>query len=200
MVVSYIGYQTKEVPVAVEANRTTTVNIALNDNFVELEGIMVQGNRQGQARALSQQKTANNIKNVVTADLIGRFPDPNLADALRRVPAISVQRDQGEARYIEVRGTNPNLSNVSINGEQIPSPEGDERFVALDMIPTDVLSSIEVNKAITPDMDGDAFGGSVNLNTLSAFERGRVLKATVSTGYNNQNRDYSPLGGLGSLT
>ncbi|MDR8394224.1 TonB-dependent receptor [Aliifodinibius sp. S!AR15-10] len=200
LLVSYIGYQTKEVTVDIEVNQVATVTVALDDNFVELDGIMVQGNRQGQARALSQQKTSDNIKNVVAADLIGRFPDPNVADALRRVPAVSVQRDQGEARYIQVRGTNPTLSNVSVNGEQIPSPEGDVRFVALDMIPTDVLSSIEVNKAITPDMDGDAIGGSVNLNTLSAVEGGRVMKATLSAGYNNQNRDYSPLGGNGSFT
>lgn len=196
LVITYLGFQTKEQPIRAERGRTLDITIELSDNFVEMDGITVRGMRQGQARALNQQKTAANIKNVVAADLIGRFPDQNVADALRRVPAVSVQRDQGEARYIQIRGTNPNLSNISINGEQMPSPEGDVRYAALDMIPSDILSSIEVTKAITPDMDGDAIGGSVNLTTLSATKGGRTLKATIAPGYNNQAQDLSPYGGI----
>lgn len=198
--ISYLGYATNERPITLDAGEVLTLDIELTDNFIELEGITVQGIRQGQARALNQQKTAANIKNIVASDLIGRFPDQNVADALRRVPAVSVQRDQGEARYVQIRGTNPNLSNISINGEQIPSPEGDVRYAALDMIPSDVLSSIEVTKAITPDMDGDAIGGSVNLNTLSATRAGRVLKVTAAPGYNNQNQDLPPIGGILAAT
>ncbi|MCG8374608.1 MAG: TonB-dependent receptor, partial [Balneolales bacterium] len=197
--VSYIGFTTRIIEIEVRPGTTEMVNIELQDNFLELDGITVQGIRQGQAAALNQQKTAVNIKNVVASDLIGRFPDQNVADALRRIPAISIQQDQGEARYVQIRGTNPNLSNITINGEQVPSPEGSVRFVALDMIPSDVLSSIEVNKAITPDMDGDAIGGSVNLNTLSVRNR-RVLKATIAPGYNNLAQDLSPFGGLVALT
>ena len=200
LVISYLGYETQFRLVEIENNESIFVEIELVDNFVEMEGITVQGYRQGQARALNQQKTAANIKNIIAADLIGRFPDQNAAEALRRVPAVSVQRDQGEARYVQIRGTNPNLSNISINGEQIPSPEGDVRYAALDMIPSDVLSSIEVTKAITPDMDGDAIGGSVNLNTLSAVRDEQLLEVTVAPGYNNQVQDRSPVGGLGSLT
>lgn len=198
--ISYLGYKTVEENLSLEANQNVTLNIGLTDNFVELDGITIRGIRQGQARALNQQKTAPNIKNIVASDLIGRFPDQNVADALRRVPAVSVQRDQGEARYVQIRGTNPNLSNITINGEQIPSPEGDVRYAALDMIPSDILSSIEVTKAITPDMDGDAIGGSVNLNTLTAARSGRTLKATLAPGYNNQNQDLSPIGGIAALT
>ncbi|MEQ8525336.1 TonB-dependent receptor [Gracilimonas sp.] len=198
--ISYLGFETLEEEVSVEAGQNLTLNIELTDNFIEMDGITVQGIRQGQARALNQQRTAANIKNVVASDLIGRFPDQNVADALRRVPAVSVQRDQGEARYVQIRGTNPNLSNISINGEQIPSPEGDVRYAALDMIPSDVLSSIEVTKAITPDMDGDAIGGSVNLNTLAASRAGKTLKVTLAPGYNNQNQDLSPFGGIAAMT
>ncbi|NBC67151.1 MAG: TonB-dependent receptor plug domain-containing protein [Bacteroidetes bacterium] len=187
LVISYLGYEAQTRSVDIESNETVFLEIELVDNFVKMEGITVQGYRQGQARALNQQKTAPNIKNVVAADLIGRFPDQNAAEALRRVPAVSVQRDQGEARYVQIRGTNPNLSNISINGEQIPSPEGDVRYAALDMIPSDVLSSIEVTKAITPDMDGDAIGGSVNLNTLSAVRDEQLFEVTVAPGYNNPN-------------
>ena len=199
VIISYLGYISKTVEVIVEDNQLSTLNVELENNFLELEGITVQGLRQGQASALNQQKTADNIKNVVASDLIGRFPDQNVADALRRIPAVSIQRDQGEARYVQIRGTNPNLSNISINGEQIPAPEGDVRFVALDMIPNDILSAIEVNKAITPDMDGDAIGGSVNLKTLSAPNE-QVLKMTIASGYNNLNQDLSPFGGILSAT
>lgn len=200
LTVSYLGYQTKEVTIEIESGVTLEKDIALEDNFMELEGITIVGNRQGQARALSQQKNAPNIKNVVSADLIGRFPDPNVAEALQRVPGVSIQRDQGEGRYIQIRGTDPNLSSVTINGEQIAAPEGDDRTIALDMIPSDILSSIEVTKAITPDMDGDAIGGSVNLNTLSALSDDRVINLTLNTGYNNQVEEFSPLLGQGSAS
>lgn len=200
LLVSYLGFESQERNISLSAGQSLVLNLELKDNFLELEGITVQGIRQGQARALNQQKTAVNIKNIVAADLIGRFPDQNVADALRRVPSVTVQRDQGEARYVQIRGTNPNLSNISINGEQIPSPEGDVRYAALDMIPSDILSSIEVTKAITPDMDGDAIGGSVNLNTVSATQGGQVLKVTIAPGYNNQNKDLSPFGGIFAST
>jgi TonB-dependent receptor len=200
LVVSYIGYQTKTVDVEIRSGVTTDIEIILEDNFTELEGITIVGNRQGQVRALSIQKNSPNIKNVVSADLIGRFPDPNVAEALQRIPGISIQRDQGEGRYVQIRGTDPNLSNVMINGEQIAAPEGDDRTIALDMIPSDILSTIEVTKAITPDMDGDAIGGSINLNTLSAITDDRVIDLTLNTGYNNQVVENSPLLGQGSLT
>lgn len=200
LVISYIGYQTETVDLEIKPGITTEIEISMYDNFTELEGITVVGNRQGQVRALSMQKNAANIKNVVSSDLIGRFPDPNVAEALQRIPGISIQRDQGEGRYVQIRGTDPNLSNVMINGEQIAAPEGDDRTVALDMIPSDILSTIEVTKAITPDMDGDAIGGSVNLNTLSALSDDRVFNITLNTGYNNQVVENSPLLGQGSLT
>ncbi|PKD42459.1 TonB-dependent receptor [Rhodohalobacter barkolensis] len=198
--VSYIGYETATVEIEVISDSTTEIEVSLNDNFTELDGITIVGNRQGQVRALSMQKNALNIKNVVSSDLIGRFPDPNVAEALQRIPGISIQRDQGEGRYVQIRGTDPNLSNVMINGEQIAAPEGDDRTVALDMIPSDILSSIEVTKAITPDMDGDAIGGSVNLNTLSAISDERVINMTLNTGYNNQVVQNSPLLGQGSIS
>ena len=94
---------------------------------------------------------------------MGRFPDPNAAEATQRISGVTVERDQGEGRFVMVRGTEPRLSAVAINGERIPSPEGDKRFVALDVIPADLLEAVEVVKAITPDMDGDAIGGEVNL-------------------------------------
>ena len=116
------------------------------------------------------------ITNVVSADQVGKFPDSNIGDALKRISGINVQYDQGEARFGQVRGTSADLSSVTINGNRVPSAEGDTRNVQLDLIPADMIQTIEVNKVVTADMDGDAIGGSINLVTKnSPYKR---------TGYN----------------
>lgn len=200
LVVSYLGYQTREIQITIEAGKTTTRNIALADNFVELDGIMVQGYRGGQASALNQQQAAGNIKNIISSELMSTFSDHNTAEVLERVPGVSLERDQGEGRYVQIRGTDPNLTSISINGEMVPSPEGDIRNVALDVIPSGMLSSIEVNKAITPDMDGNAIGGAVNLNTLQATGADPYLNITLGSGYNNQAGFVSPVNGQASAS
>lgn len=184
LVISYIGFATINQKVNVPANGVAAVVIKMSSDVKELAGVVVTGALQGQQRALNQQKSADNIKNVVSADQIGRFPDPNVAEALQRVPAINIERDQGEGRYVLVRGLAPQFTNISINGEQIPSPEAGVRYVALDAIPADQLSSIEVSKSLTPDMDGDAIGGSVNLITRTAQSNTTTIRATSVLGYN----------------
>ncbi len=185
--VSYIGYNdySEEVTVS-SANPTVKHDVPLKVSFVELEAVEVQGQREGQMRALSQQKSAANIKNVVAAEQMQRFPDVNTAEVLQRIPAVSITRDQGEGRYVLIRGTEARLNSVSVNGERIASPEDEERFVGLDVISTSQISSIEVVKAITPDMDADAIGGSVNMVTRSAFDTDRrILKFSLGSGYGN---------------
>lgn len=197
--VSFIGFDTQKTKIEIEPGETISLDFIMEGGIM-LEGVTVGSSLHGQAKALNRQKNAPNIKNVLSADLMGRFPDPNVAEALQRIPGISVQRDQGEGRYVQIRGTDPNLSNITINGEQIAAPEGDSRSVALDMIPSNILSSIEVTKAITPDMDGDAIGGSVNLNTLSAVSNNRIFNITASGGFNNLVQDLSPLSGQGAIS
>ncbi|MAT39509.1 MAG: hypothetical protein CL946_07880 [Ectothiorhodospiraceae bacterium] len=196
LVVSYLGFETKETEVEVDPGARMRVDIELKDSFYELDGITVQGYREGQARALNQQKTADNIMNVVASDQIGRFPDPNVAEALQRIPGTSIQRDQGEGRYVLIRGTEARLNSITINGERVPSPEGDIRSVAMDVIPADVIASIEVNKALTPDMEADAIGGSVNLVTKSALQDRRTFKVTAAGGYNDLVSDLNYQGAL----
>ncbi|ULT29129.1 TonB-dependent receptor plug domain-containing protein [Sphingobacterium sp. E70] len=106
-----------------------------------------------------------------------------MGEALRRVPGITMQNDQGEARNIIIRGLAPELNSVMLNGDRIPSAEGDNRRVQMDLIPSDMISSIEVNKTLTSDMDADAIGGSVNLITR-ASPNGERISATLSSGYN----------------
>ncbi len=183
--VTYIGFKKQTQRITVPANGVISVEINLQSDIQELDNVVITGNLQGQQQALNQQKTADNIKNIVSADQIGRFPDPNVAEALQRVPAVNIERDQGEGRYVLVRGLAPQFTNISINGEQIPSPEAGVRFVALDAIPADQLASIEVSKALTPDMDGDAIGGSVNLITRTAQSETPSISASAVMGYND---------------
>ncbi len=186
LVVTYLGYETVRMSATVKAGSANVYDVEMKTVEFTTGDVLITGLREGQVKALNQQKTASNIKNIVAADAIGRFPDLNTAEALQRIPGTSVQRDQGEGRYVLIRGTEARLNSVQINGERVPSPEGDIRSVALDVIPSDALASIEVSKAITPDMDGDAIGGSINLITKSAFDYNEpIYKLTVAGGYND---------------
>ena len=185
LVATYVGYDDFTVDINVTSDAVTQ-DIPLQPAYVELGEVTVEGLRQGQIKALNQQKTAANIKNVVAREQMERFPDLNTAEVLQRVPAVSIARDQGEGRYVLLRGTEARLNAISVNGERIASPETEERFVGLDVISANQLASIEVTKAITPDMDGDAIGGAVNLVTRSALDYDkRLIKATAGGGYGN---------------
>jgi TonB-dependent receptor len=183
LVTSYIGYTTNTQTISVNNNFVETT-IRLQAGVTTLKGVMVLGDRlKGQAKALNQQKNGTNIANIISADQIGRFPDANLGDALKRVPGVTMQNDQGEARNIIIRGLAPQFNAVTLNGDRIPSAEGDNRLVQMDLIPSDMVQTVEVNKTITADMEPDAIGGSVNLVTRSAPNKFR-LSGTTSLGYN----------------
>lgn len=183
LTVDYIGYTSLQKEVEIVSGQNKVLNLSLTTDVETLEGIVVIGDRlKGQAKALNQQMNNSNISNVISADQVGRFPDSNIGDALKRVPGITMQNDQGEARNIVVRGLAPGLNSVTLNGDRIPSAEGDNRNVQMDLIPSDMISSIEVNKTLTPDMDADAIGGSVDLITR-ASPYGERISATLAGGY-----------------
>lgn len=182
--ISYIGYKTLSASVTVEENKTSGYTFSLEPNIRSGKEIIVTGDRlKGQAKALNQQKNGKNIGNIVSADQVGRFPDANIGDALKRIPGITMQNDQGEARDIIIRGMAPQLNAVTLNGDRIPSAEAENRRVQMDLIPSDMIQTIEVNKTLTPDMDGDAIGGSVNLVTRTTSNKLR-LSGTLSSGSN----------------
>ncbi len=180
--ISYLGF----VPVSqaiVLADTDVTQDIIMSDSSKELNEVVVTGVFSGQQRAINAQKSNINVTNIVSADQIGKFPDSNIGDALKRISGINVQYDQGEARFGQVRGTPADFSSVTINGSRIPSAEGDIRNVQLDLIPSDMIQTIEVNKTLMPDQDGDAIGGSINLVTKNSPRR-LTLNAVAGTGYN----------------
>ncbi|WP_370789696.1 TonB-dependent receptor [Bacteroides nordii] len=180
--ISYVGYSPVEMKITIPAGKTLEKDVVLNEGL-ELQEVVVGGAFQGQRRAINSQKNSLGITNVVSADQVGKFPDSNIGDALKRISGINVQYDQGEARFGQVRGTSADLSSVTINGNRIPSAEGDTRNVQLDLIPADMIQTIEVNKVVTPDMDGDAIGGSINLVTKNSPYK-RTITATAGSGYN----------------
>lgn len=180
--ISYVGYSPVEMKITIPAGKTLEKDVVLNEGL-ELQEVVVGSAFQGQRRAINSQKNSLGITNVLSADQVGKFPDSNIGDALKRISGINVQYDQGEARFGQVRGTSADLSSVTINGNRIPSAEGDTRNVQLDLIPADMIQTIEVNKVVTPDMDGDAIGGSINLVTKNSPYK-RTITATAGSGYN----------------
>ncbi len=194
--VSYLGYATATQSVEVVAGKTVSLKFTLNETAIEGQEVVIFGDRlKGQAKALNQQKNNANITNVVSSDQIGRFPDANIGDALKRIPGITMQNDQGEARNIIIRGIAPQLNSVTLNGERLPSAEGDNRNVQMDLIPSDMIQTIEVNKAVLPNMDADAIGGSVNLVTRQAPNALRV-SGTAASGVNMLSNKPIWTGGL----
>ena len=180
--VTYVGYNPIYKKVQVTSNNRVLVADIVMTEGVELDEVKVKGAFSGQRKALQMQKGAMGVTNVVSADQVGKFPDSNIGDALKRINGINVQYDQGEARFGQVRGTSADLTSVTVTGNRLPSAEGDTRNVQLDLIPADMIQTIEVSKVVTSDMDGDAIGGAINLVTKNTPYR-RVLNFTGSSGY-----------------
>ncbi|HXM22336.1 MAG TPA: TonB-dependent receptor [Terriglobales bacterium] len=168
LTVSYIGFSPFSAPVTVAAGKVLQVDALLPIGSVS-EEVIVRGERErGELEALNRERTADTIMEVLPAEVITSLPNTNVADALGRLPGVSLERDEGEGKYVQIRGTEPRLSNVTINGVHVSSPERDVRNVKLDIIPADLVESIEVSKTLSANQDGDAIGGSINLVTRSA--------------------------------
>jgi TonB-dependent receptor len=166
------------------------LEILMESEYEALDEVVISGNRFGQSKALNIRKEAENVKNVVSEEQIERFPDLNTAEVLQRVPGVTIQRSNGEGRFVQLRGTSPNLTNVMVNGQQLAVSNGSQRVVELDVISAGQLAGIEVTKVVTPDMDGNAVGGAVNLRTRSAFEYNEPqLGIVMGSGKNSQVDD-----------
>ncbi|WP_054588245.1 TonB-dependent receptor [Sphingopyxis macrogoltabida] len=133
--------------------------------------IVVSGRRAADRAALETKRNTDTQVDEVRADDVGRLPDQNVAETLRRLPGLSVANDQGEGRYLTVRGVSPDLLNVTLNGQTAAAPEPDSRQVKLDDIPSALIGAITVSKTLTPDMDANAIAGAANIETVSAFDR-----------------------------
>ncbi|MCC5980158.1 MAG: TonB-dependent receptor, partial [Oceanicaulis sp.] len=169
---SYLGLPTGTRGVSVSATEANVITFTLTDTAPGVDRIVITGQiLDGAARALNQQRTNSATTNIVSADSIGRFPDANIAEALQRVPGFGIQRDQGEGRFVNLRGAPAEFTGVSVDGVSIASPDDGTRAIDLDTIPSDVVNAIEVSKTLLPFQDADSIAGRVNLVTRSPFDR-----------------------------
>ncbi len=198
LVANYIGAEPVRQTISVPAQGVARLNFLIGgDNAA----ILVVGQSANQASALSRKRAADGVSDVLTRDAIGQFPDQNVAESLRRLPGINVLNDQGEGRFVSVRGLDPELNATSLNGVRLPSPESDIRSVALDVISSDIIESIEVKKSLTPDMDGDTIGASIEIETTSAFDRKKdLLSARIEGSYNDLADELTPKGSVDFAT
>ena len=166
--VSYVGFDPFTADVSVTAGQVTHVNAVLKVAS-EKDEITVNAERpHGEAEAINRERTAPNILQVLPADVITSLPNANIADAVGRLPSVTLERDEGEGKYVQIRGTEPRLSNVTIDGINVPSPESGVRQIKLDTLASDLVESVEINKTLQANQDGDGIGGSVNLKTKTA--------------------------------
>lgn len=184
--IGYVGRRTRTVPVTVASGAVArvTVDLAESDVLV-LEAFTVESVREGQSRAINQQRTGNTISNIISADAIGNLPDRTIAEALTRLPGVNVVVEGGDAAFASIRGTEAQHNSVTLDGDRFTTSGGssletqtqiDNRAVDLSLIPSEMVAGIEVTKALTADKDADSFGGTINLVTRSAYDiRGRSL-------------------------
>jgi TonB-dependent receptor len=172
--VNYVGFKTFTKTVDVAAGQTAHLDVKLAVESQNLEVLVTAERVSAEAEAVNRERTADNIVQVLPDDVIRSLPNANLADALGRLPSVSLERDEGEGKYVQVRGTEPRLTNTTIDGVNVPSPESGVRQIKFDAIPADLVESVEINKTLQANMDGDGIGGSINLVTKTAGERPTV--------------------------
>jgi TonB-dependent receptor len=196
---TYLGYNPNEMEVEVFEDRVIEIVIQLNSEVIEGEEVVVTGQLKGQQRAINEQLSSNTIVNVVSKDKLQELPDQNAAETLARLPGIALERNAGEGSKVIIRGLTPKLNSITMNGERIPSTDPFNRSVDLSMISTEMLEGIEVFKALTPDMDGDAVGGTVNFVTRKAPDK-TDLRLKLQGGYNNHASDWGIYQGTGAFS
>ncbi|MDP9047375.1 MAG: carboxypeptidase-like regulatory domain-containing protein, partial [Bacteroidota bacterium] len=185
IIVKYIGFKDFEKQIDLPAGQTVTLNISLEQNAENLKEVNILGKLNTGTESSSRriEKNSSSIINVLSARAMQRSPDINAANALSRVSAVTIQRNSGsDEAYAIIRGLEPRYNNTLINGVKVTSPDPVSRFVSLSIVPSDLLDRIEVSKTLTPEMEGDAIGGTTNLVFKDAPDY-EYFKANASVGY-----------------
>jgi TonB-dependent receptor len=168
--VSYVGFRSFEKDITLTEGDAQNLDIRMEISSANEEILVTAERPRGEAEAINRTRMADNVLQVLPAEVITSLPNANVADALGRLPSVTLERIEGEGVYIQVRGTEPRLTNVTIDGITVPSPEPTVRQIRLDVIPADLVEAVEINKTLAPNIDGDGIGGSVNLKTKTAGE------------------------------
>jgi TonB-dependent receptor len=169
--VSYVGFEPAETKVQLAAGQALNQEIKMGVASTAETILVVAERVHGEADAINETRTADNIVQVLPAEVITSLPNANVADAIGRLPSVTLFRAEGEGEYIQVRGTEPRLTNVTVDGVTLPAPEPTVRQVRLDVIPSSLVDAVEINKTLSANMDADGIGGSVNLRTKVAGEQ-----------------------------
>ncbi len=168
--VSFVGFKTSETNVELAAGQTQNVEVKMAVASSREEIVVSAERVHGEADAINETRTADNIVEVLPAEVIQSLPNANVADAIGRLPSVTLYRIEGEGVYIQVRGTEPRLTNVTVDGITIPAPEPTVRQVRLDVIPSYLVDAVEINNTLSANMDANGIGGSVNLRTKTASD------------------------------
>lgn len=177
--VSYAGFAPFTKKVTLTAGQSVRLDASLSVAASKQDVLVYAGREGGEIEAINRTFNADNIINVLPADVIKSLPNANIADAVGRLASVTLERDEGEGKYVQVRGTEPRLTNTTIDGVNIASAET-VRQIKLDIIPSDLVESVQINKTLEANMPGDGIGGSVDLRTKSAGDRPTI--ALESTG------------------
>lgn len=181
--VSAVGFTNSVSTVVVNVGENAILNATLKISSTSQQ-VVVNGGLEGDVAAINEQRTSENILDVMTADTIEELPNQSVATALGRMPGVTVQINEGEAQYVQIRGTEPRLSNTTVDGVEVPGPDPQVRQVDLWVIPGDLVGAIDINKTLSANEDGDAIGGSVNLHMRQATSSRPTLNLESLGGYN----------------
>ena len=177
--VSYSGFAPFTTTIKLIAEQRASIDISMKVAAAN-QSVMVHADLQGEAEQIQIQKTSENIVNVLSADVITSLPNANIADAVGRLPGVTLERDEGEGKYVQVRGTEPRLTNVTIEGINVPSPEVAVRQIKLDVIPADLVESVVLEKTLSASQDGDAIGGTVDLRLKNAGDQPTLILGALA--------------------
>ena len=165
---SYIGYESEEMEITVIAGEELEQDFELKYVTIEGKTVEVTAQARGQMDAINKQLKAKSIKNIISSDRIQELPDANAAEAVARVPGVSIRREGGEGNKVVIRGLSPKYNKITVNGTNLASTDADDRSTDLSMISQYMLEGIEVTKAGTPDQEADVLGGTVNFKLKKA--------------------------------
>jgi len=188
--ISYLGYVEQEITVEISGGETKTIEVELMVLAIQGEEAVITAQAYGQRAAINQQLAANTVVNVVSSEKIEELPDANAAEAIGRLPGVSLKRNSGEANQVVIRGLSPKYNNVTIEGIKMASTSDFDRSVDLSMIQSELLAGIEVSKSLRADMDADALGGTVNLRLLEAPNKRRI-DFSAEGGYANLGNNFA---------
>jgi TonB-dependent receptor len=171
LTVTYVGFSSFTTPVKVTGGQTANVGPVLQVASQTDQVVVTAERLQGETEAINIERTADDIVQVLPLKVITSLPNTNVADAVGRLPSVTLERDEGEGKYVQIRGTEPRMTNMMINGVEVPSPESQVRNIKMDSIPADLVDRIELSKTLSANQDADAIGGTVNLVTKTAGEK-----------------------------